>query len=170
MPSVADMKADNTGMATLILVIRNVLILPLFLFKCIQACSLFQLGTPVSDRDSEVAQASKSAAARIQTIISLKIKTRNSGMEKKISEWFSTSVLYKIPLWLGIFVRDRFHIDDKNNKHAFSLMTKFLAIQMCSVCNSTQFSVVSFYPADTWLFGFWCKINPASRNSYIEKE
>lgn len=98
MPSVADMKADNTGMATLILVIRNVLILPLFLFKCIQACSLFQLGTPVSDRDSEVAQASKSAAARIQTIISLKIKTRNSGMEKKISEWFSTSVLYKIPL------------------------------------------------------------------------
>ena len=98
MPSVADMKADNTGMATLFLVIRNVLILPLFLFKFIQACSLFQFGTPVSERDSEVAQASKSAAARIQTIISLKIKTRNSGVEEKISEWFSTSVLYKIPL------------------------------------------------------------------------
>lgn len=73
---------------------------------------------------------------------------------KKISERFSTSVLYKILLWLGILKKDRFHIDDKNNKPGFSLITKFFAIQMCSVCNSSQLIFSSIF-LSCWHMVIW---------------
>lgn len=118
-----------------LLVIQNVQSFMFFFFK--HFLFFFWFWMLVRENDSKAQHTPNLLATRIKMIISLKIKTRNSGMEK-ISEWFfSTAVFYKTPLWLGI-LEDQFHIDDKNNKHALSVIASFPSIQKHSLHNSTH--------------------------------
>lgn len=118
-----------------LLVIQNVQ--SFMFYSSIFSLLFFWFWMLVRENDSKLQHTPNLLATRIKMIISLKIKTRNSGMEK-ISEWFfSTAVFYKTLLWLGI-LEDQFHIDDKNNKHALSVIASFPRIQKQSLHYSAR--------------------------------
>lgn len=81
----------------------------------------------LSENDSKVKHISKSAGHKDQND-NISENQNKELWDGKISEWFSTAVFYKTLLWLGILEKDRFHIDDKNNKHALSLIISFPGI------------------------------------------